>query len=329
MAGHRRGNASPIDRRRRVGLLALLLVTIVPARAHVADKDRLVCSIDLGSNSFKRIVGSFTAGRYKQIDIEKKTLGVGDDLTRNGKISDAKLAEIEATLVEFKASCARQGTASIVAIGTAAFREAPNGTHVVEVARKLGIPMEIATEKRESELGYLAGTLGQNGYAVIDNGSRSIELASKEARQDVRYSVFDLGYRVAYDKFFATAERALPEIRALRELVKREAAQGGFMKEKQRLIGVEFDEMVDVFFKSFKKKGDALKLNVLKRKLSEIEASSAEEFQALKKIKDIDRALPRLVVAVTLMEEFGYSAISLTSRELGSGLIIEAGSKNR
>ena len=178
MAGHRRGSASPVDRRRRVGLLALLLVTVVPAGAHAADADRLVCSIDMGSNSFKRIVGSFTAGRYKQIDIQKKTLGVGDDLTRNGKISAAKLADIEATLVEFKASCARYGTASIVAIGTAAFREAPNGTQVVELARKLGIRMEIATEKRESELAYLVGTLGRKGYAVIDNGSRSIELAS-------------------------------------------------------------------------------------------------------------------------------------------------------
>src|SRR5262249_28206694 len=132
---NRRGNPSPIGLRRRVGPLALLLVTIVPVKAHVAEKDRLVCSLDMGSNTFKRIVGSFTAGRYTQIDIEKKTVGVGDDLTRNGKISDAKLAEIETTLVGFKASCVTQGTASIVAIGTAAFREAPNGMQVVEVAR--------------------------------------------------------------------------------------------------------------------------------------------------------------------------------------------------
>ena len=43
--------------------------------------------------------------------------------------------------------------------------------------------MEIATEKRESELAYLVGSLGRDGYAVIDNGSRSIELVAKERRR--------------------------------------------------------------------------------------------------------------------------------------------------
>jgi hypothetical protein len=47
----------------------------------------------------------------------------------------------------------------------------------------------------------------------------------------------------------------------------------------------------------------------------------------LKKKKDIDRALPRLVVAAILTEELGYSRLELTETELGSGLIIEAGMK--
>ena len=98
----------------------------------------------------------------------------------------------------FKASCEKEGAAPVVAIGTAAFREAPNGARAVEIAAKLGIPMEIATEKRESELAYLVGSLGQDGYAVIDNGSRSIELVSKEGRAP-RYVVFNLGYRLAYE----------------------------------------------------------------------------------------------------------------------------------
>jgi len=56
--------------------------------------------------------------------------------------------------------------------------------------------------------------------------------------------------------------------------------------------------------------------------------SRARLERALKR-KDIDRALPWLVAAATLTEEFGYSDLVLTSRELGSGLIIEAGMKER
>ena len=53
--------------------------------------------------------------------------------------------------------------------------------------------------------------------------------------------------------------------------------------------------------------------------------TSPAGFADLKRMKDIDRALPRLVVAVDLMERFGYGEIALTSRQLGTGLIIEAG----
>ena len=49
------------------------------------------------------------------------------------------------------------------------------------VARAHGIAMEIASEARESELAYLAGSLGEDGVAVIDNGSRTIELVAQEA----------------------------------------------------------------------------------------------------------------------------------------------------
>src|SRR5207247_905510 len=162
-------------------------------------------AIDMGSNTFKRIVGSFENGRYEQTNIEKSTLGVGDEVVRYGRISDRKFAEIEKALSRFKTSCEKDSAATVVAIGTSAFRDAPNGARAVEIAAKLGIPMEIATEQRESELAYLAGSVGQDGYAVIDNGSRSIELVSKEEGAR-RYLVFNQGYRLAYDEFFAAAE---------------------------------------------------------------------------------------------------------------------------
>ncbi len=310
----------------RAWLLALaLLVTPVATAAAEKDAPVPICAIDMGSSSFRRIVGYFQEGRYEQRSMEKKTLGVGDDLSRNGRISDGKLAEIEGTLSAFKAACAKEGATRVLAIGTAAFREAPNGARVVEIAAQLGIPMEIATEKRESELAYLVGSLGGDGYAVIDNGSRSIELVSKDAGQAPRYSVFNLGYRVAYQEFFATATAAGPAIRAFRERVKQEAASAPFMTGKRKLVGVEFEEMAEVLFPPAETEGRVFTREDLAHKLDEIASYGGAEFEALKQRQDIDRALPRLVVAATLAEEFGYAAFELTARELGAGLIIEAG----
>jgi len=308
-------------------LIAPSLLVIMSATVGAANQARTpVCAIDMGSNSFRRIVGSFEKGRYEQRNIEKRTLGVGDDVTRHGRISDAKLAEIEEVLAGFKTSCEKEGAAPVVAIGTAAFREAPNRARAREIAARLGIPMEIATEKRESELAYLVGSLGQDGYAVIDNGSRSIELVAKDSRAP-RYVVFNLGYRLAYETFFAAAEDPKAASLAFRERLRQEASKAPFMKRKKKLVGVEFGEMAEILFEPAEIEGRVFTLQELKQKLHQITSSGASEFQVLKKKKDIDRALPRLVAAVSLTEAFDYSRLELTERELGTGLIIEAGMK--
>lgn len=281
------------------------------------------CAIDLGSNSFRRIVGSFADGRYVETQLESKTMGVGDDVVRHGRISDGKLAEIAETLAGFRASCQQDGVAGIVAVGTAAFRDAPNGSRAVEIASRLGIKMEIATEQRESELAYLVGSLGRDGYAVIDNGSRSVELVAKDTGP-LRYVVFNLGYRLAYEEFFAAAVDPAAASAAFRDRLLQQAARAPFMRGRKTLVGVEFGEMADVLFEAAPIAGRVFTLEALRRRLDQI-TTQPGDFQSLKAKKDIDRALPRLVVAAVLAEAFGYSQIELTNRQLGAGLIIEAG----
>ena len=308
--------------------VSILIPSISAQDSQARDTHTPMCVIDMGSNSFKRIVGSFHHGQYEQGTIEKRTLGVGDDVALHGTISDGKLVEIEETLSEFKKSCEQQGASPVMAIGTSAFRDAPNGARAVETAAKFGIPMEIATEKRESELGYLVGSLGEDDYAVIDNGSRSIELVSSD-RGSITFIVFNQGYRLAYDNFFAASENAQTAFLAFRDRLREYASSAPFMKGKKKLVGVEFGEMADVLFEPAELEGRILTLATLKRKLEDITTSGAEAFQALKKRKDIDRALPRLAVAAALTEEFGYTELELTARELGVGLIIEAGMNTR
>jgi exopolyphosphatase/pppGpp-phosphohydrolase len=314
-------------RRHPLVALSILALALAPASADAAPEvQAAMCAIDMGSNTFRRIVGSFEAGRYEQRKIERRTLGVGDDVTTHGRISDAKLREIEAVLSSFKASCQKEGAPDVVAIGTAAFRDAANGRQVVEMAARLGIAMEIASEDREAQLAYLVGSLGRDGYAVIDNGSRSIELVARDGGAP-RHVVFNLGYRVAYEQFFAAADDAKAACAAFRERLKQEAAKASFMNGKKRLVGIEFGEMVEVLFKPVPIEGRVLTLGELQQRLNAIASLPPGEFRRLKQTKDIDRALPRLVAAAFLTEAFGYTELALTERELGTGLIIEAGLK--
>ena len=280
----------------------------------------------MGSNTFRRIVGSFQGGKYVQRPIEKKTMGVGDEVAKHGRITEAKLKEIGDVLSAFKAACLKDGATRVAAIGTAAFRDAANGPAVIEIAARAGVPMEIATERRESELAYLVGSLGRGDHAVIDHGSRTIELVAKEAAS-LRFVVPALGYRVAYDTFFAPASDPAAAVGAYRTALEGEAAKASFMKGRNKLVGVELGDMVEVLFGGGQVEGRVFTLPQLKARLDAITSSGRSGFKALQQTTDIDRALPRLVAAVVLLEAFGYSRIELTERELGSGLIIEAGAK--
>ena len=298
---------------------------VVATAAQPAQPNR-TCALDMGSNTFRRIVASFDRGRYTPISQDKKALGVGDDVTRNGRVSDAKLAEIDATLREFKAACVKDGLPQVVAVGTAAFRDAANGARVVEIASQHQIDMEIATAERESALAYLVGSLGADGLAVIDNGSRTIELVAQQGgvRQ---HSVSNLGYRVAYEQFFAPAKEASTAVARFRQLLEEEAARATFMRGRKKLVGVEFGDMIEVLFEKGAVDGRVLSMKDLRGKLDDITRLDEGGFAALKLRKDIDRALPRLVAATVFAEMLGYDAIELTDRELGAGLIIEAGQR--
>jgi len=298
---------------------------VVATGAQPAQPNR-TCAIDMGSNTFRRIVASFAGGRYTPISLDKKALGVGDDVTRNGRVSDAKLAEIDATLREFKAACVKDGLPKVVAVGTAAFRDAANGSRVVEIASQHQIDMEIATAERESTLAYLVGSLGEDGLAVIDNGSRTIELVAQQGgvRQ---HSVSNLGYRVAYEQFFASAKDASAAVARFRHVLGEEATRATFMRGRKKLVGVEFSDMIEVLFEKGAVESRVLSIKDLKGKLDDITRLDEGGFAALKLRNDIDRALPRLVAATVFTEMLGYDAIELTERELGAGLIIEAGQR--
>ena len=306
--------------------IAVFALTLPAVSRSARQGSGPVCAIDMGSNTFRRIVGSFQNGKYVQQAIEKKTMGVGDEVAQHGRISETKLTEIGAVLSAFKVSCVKDGAARILAIGTAAFRDAANGASVIGVAASAGVPMEIATERRESELAYLVGSLGRDGAAVIDHGSRSIELVSKDAGSP-RYAVVSLGYRIAYEKFFAAESDPVAAVNGYRDQLRLAASKASFMKGKTTLVGLEFSDMIDVLFDPGELEGRVLTLPRLRDRLRQVTASGSPGFKKLKQTKDIDRALPRLVAAEFLTGAFGYASLVLTERELGTGLIIEAGAK--
>ena len=127
-------------------VLLLLMGLLFPFSA-VASDTGLICAIDMGSNSFKVMVGEMKAGGYVQHQFIKNHLGVGDDMSKTGVISPPKLKEIRRTLEKYLAVCESKGIQKRAAVATAAFREAKNQGEVVEIAKSLNLPLEIASRR--------------------------------------------------------------------------------------------------------------------------------------------------------------------------------------
>ena len=158
----------------------------------------------MGSNSFKLMVGEMKAGGYVQHQLIKNHLGVGDDMSKTGVISPPKLKEIRQTLEKYLTVCeSRRGSRRARLWRPPHFGRPKTRVKVVN-SKSLHLPLEIASEERESKLAYLVGTLGTGTFAVIDNGSRTIELVASSVR-GYQWSILQLGYRIAFQRFFLPA----------------------------------------------------------------------------------------------------------------------------
>jgi len=306
-------------------IAAALVVSAVMAGG--ANDTGRVCVVDMGSNTFKLIVGEMSGGSYVEHYIDKKTLQVGDDMSKSGRISDGKLKDIREALEEFRSKCESKGAMRFRAVATAAFREAENGRHVVDIGKDVQIPVEIATEERESSLAYLTATNGANNKAVIDNGSRSIELVAKDANGKPVWKVVKLGYRAAYDEFFFKASTFAEGYDRMTAALARDLGDLRAYAARQDLVGIELDEMAMHLLKTKKVDGARITLSALTKYIEKLKRQDAEEFAELKKERDIDRVLPRLVAVEYVLRHTGYRSVGVVSRELGVGLIIEAGLK--
>jgi exopolyphosphatase / guanosine-5'-triphosphate,3'-diphosphate pyrophosphatase len=107
--------------------LLFLMALIFPFSAASSDTG-LVCAIDMGSNTFKLILGEMQEGNYVQHHFTKTRLGVGDDMSKTGVISPPKLKEIRQTLQKYLAICDSKGITTRAAVATPAFGEAKNRT---------------------------------------------------------------------------------------------------------------------------------------------------------------------------------------------------------
>lgn len=136
--------------------------------------------IDVGSNSVRFVVFDGAARSPAYFYNEKIMCALGAGLSETGRLNPKGRARALDALCRFAALARGMGLQSVMAVATAAVREAEDGPDfVAEVERKTGLALEVIPGDEEARLsaqGVLLGWPGSYGL-VCDLGGASMELA--------------------------------------------------------------------------------------------------------------------------------------------------------
>jgi hypothetical protein len=132
-----------------------------------------------------------------------------------------------------------------------------------------------------------------------------------------------LGYRIAFQEFFRPAATFADAHEQFRSAIAPHLLRADFMKRRLGYAGVEMEDVARYILSQERVDGVRISLDTISAKIAALRKLPPADFSELKKMKNIDEVLPRLVVLEQTLMTFGYGEIQVFERELGVGLIVE------
>ena len=214
--------------------------------------------IDIGSNTTRLLVADASDGRLRELVAQRAFTRIGKSLLKGGAIPEEKIAET-AEVVRTQARVAREvGAQEIVAVATAAIRNAPNRDELAgAVEQAVGTTLDVLSGEEEARLSFVGATRtlarpAEGTIAVIDVGGGSSELAIGAPDGTVDWSEsFRIGSGFLADSYLRSDPPSVSELEAVRSHVEgtfeglqpppaeSAVAVGGTATSLRRLIGAE------------------------------------------------------------------------------------------
>jgi len=162
---------------------------------------RPVAVIDIGSNSGRVVVMRLTTlGHLDVLADERASLQLVSALDRRRRLRGEAVERIVVAMSDFLQIARSTGARTIVAVGTAALREAANGREIVaRIERAAKIPLRILSGDEEARYSFLGAA---HGLAVLDLGGGSLEIIRFRRRRLVETWTLPLGALRMSREFF-------------------------------------------------------------------------------------------------------------------------------
>ena len=162
---------------------------------------RRLAAVDLGSNSFHLVVADVGGSKgIRRVFKRKDMLLLGRVVAKRGRFDKDAIDRAASSMVELCELATEHGAQQIVAVATAAFRDAANTAQLVDkIYRLTGVRIEVLSGQEEAELIFDAlvarGAVGRHNVLAADLGGGSLELTIGTASQ--RHWSVSLGLGVA------------------------------------------------------------------------------------------------------------------------------------
>jgi exopolyphosphatase/guanosine-5'-triphosphate,3'-diphosphate pyrophosphatase len=205
-----------------------------------------IAVIDIGSNSVRLVVYEGLTRAPTPIFNEKALCGLGREVLSTGRLAQDAVERAFAALRRFRALCDAMRVGRVLALATAAARDAQNGpAFIAECEAICGVPIELLTGKREAELaacGVVSGVHQPDGI-VGDLGGGSLELVDVKGQKIGAGITLPLGGLALEDRSSKSPRKAekivrdtMPEAGVLSQLAGRTFyAVGGTWRALARL----------------------------------------------------------------------------------------------
>ena len=104
-----------------------------------------IAIIDIGSNSARLVITQmYKSGAYNMVYNQKETLRLSQKVNTNGELTETAFTDTLECMNSFASMCELFHANKIIAVATAAIRNAPNGKDLVlKVKEATGITLEI------------------------------------------------------------------------------------------------------------------------------------------------------------------------------------------
>jgi exopolyphosphatase/guanosine-5'-triphosphate,3'-diphosphate pyrophosphatase len=199
--------------------------------------------IDIGSNSGRVAVLALTdLGHLEMLSDARTSLALIDDVAAEGRLTPEAIERVVRTVRDFLCIAQTARAERIVAVATAAVREASNAAELTERLRlETGIELDVidgAEEAHYALVGAVHGLAVEDGL-LVDIGGGSLEISLFRSREAVSTWSLPLGAGRLTGRFLTSDPPRPSEVRALREHVDASLREIGLpvLEPTEQLIG--------------------------------------------------------------------------------------------